>query len=178
MAQFVALLRGVNVGPTTRVPMADLRALLIEWGATDVGTHLNSGNAYFHVHHSPKSIDAALTELISERFGFRVDVTCRTRKQLQSALVLDPLGKLGVDDSKYVISFAPTPLRASALRDVLAAEYGGGEQCAAKGREFYIWSPAGVHKSKSAIALAKSAAAPFTTARNTRTVAKLIDLLD
>lgn len=177
MARFAALLRGVNVGPTTRVPMAELRALLTGWGADDVATHLNSGNAVFCAHHSPKTIDAELSELISERFGFAVDVTCRTLKQLESALALDPLGKLGVDDSKYVISFAPARFRAAALRDVLAADYPAGEECAAAGREFYIWSPTGVSNSKSAIALGRSGAAPFVTARNARTVAALIDLL-
>lgn len=115
MAQFAALLRGVNVGPTTRVPMAELRELLTDFGASDVRTLLNSGNATFHLHHSPRTIDAALTDLISERFGFQVDVTCRTKKQLESVIALDPLGKLGEDDSKYVVAFMPSRPRAAAI---------------------------------------------------------------
>jgi uncharacterized protein (DUF1697 family) len=177
MGQFVALLRGVNVGPTTRVPMGELRALLEQWGARSVGTHLNSGNAFFDVHHSPKTLDAVLTELISERFGFTVDVTCRTKKQLTEVLALDPLERIGVDDSRYVIAFASVRLRVAALREVLAGDYPGGELCAADGREFYIWSPDGVSKSKSAVALGRADAAPFFTVRNARTVAKLIELI-
>ncbi len=43
---FVALLRAVNVGGT-RLPMADLRALLEGLGLTNVRTYLQSGNAVF-----------------------------------------------------------------------------------------------------------------------------------
>ncbi len=47
MPRYVALLRGVNVGGNKKVPMADLRELLVGLGYTDVRTHLNSGNAVF-----------------------------------------------------------------------------------------------------------------------------------
>ncbi len=177
MAQFAALLRGVNVGPTTRVPMADLRELLEVFGAQDVKTHLNSGNALFHLHHSPKTIDAALTELISERFGFQIDVTCRTKKQLESVIALDPLKKLGEDDSKYIVAFMPSPPKPAAIKPVLAADYPAGETCAHKGREFYVFSPRGVAESQALKALNKTKPAAFATARNVRTIAKLIELI-
>lgn len=177
MGQFAALLRGVNVGPTTRVPMAELRELLEQHGAKSVATHLNSGNAAFHLHASPKSIDAELADLISERFGFRVDVTCRTKKQLQKVVALDPLGQLGEDDSKYVVAFMPTRPAAAALAELLAAELPGEERCALDGRELYVWTPAGVSKSEALKQLARSGAADFATVRNIRTVQALIDLI-
>ena len=43
---YVALLRAVNVGGT-KLPMADLRALLEGLGLTNVRTYLQSGNALF-----------------------------------------------------------------------------------------------------------------------------------
>ena len=46
MTQFVALLRGVNVGGIT-VKSAELRALFDELGFTDVRTVLASGNVAF-----------------------------------------------------------------------------------------------------------------------------------
>lgn len=183
MGQFAALLRGVNVGPTTRVPMAELRELLESHGARCVKTHLNSGNAVFDLEASPKSIDAELGGLISERFGFAVDVTCRSKKQLGAALTLDPLGRLGEDDSKYVIAFMPELPGADAIREVLGGAssgvgtYAAGEECAANGREFYVWTPAGVSKSQALKAFAKAKPAPFATVRNVRTVQALIDLI-
>lgn len=43
----MALVRGINVGPTTRVPMADLRKIAEGLGLADVATVLNSGNLLF-----------------------------------------------------------------------------------------------------------------------------------
>ncbi|MBJ7353288.1 MAG: DUF1697 domain-containing protein [Thermoleophilaceae bacterium] len=175
MARFAALLRGVNVGPTTRVPMAELRELLEELGATDVKTLLNSGNAVFHLHASPKAIDGIVSDAISERFGFQVDVVCRTKKQLESVLAHDPFGDAVTDESKSFVFFMPEPPRAAAIGPVLEAEYPDGEACALKGREFYLWAPNGGAKSPAAEALKKSKAVRFTTARNVRTVRKIVD---
>lgn len=177
MAKFAALLRGVNVGPTTKVPMAELRALLEELGASDVQTLLNSGNATFYLHASPKTLDAALTEAISERFGFAIPVVTRTKKQLEAVLAHDPFGAVATDDSKYIVAFMPERPRPAAIKAVLEAEYPAGERCALKGREFYIWSPKGVSESKSALALTRAKAIPHYTARNVRTIRKIVDQL-
>lgn len=175
MAHYAALLRGINVGKTRRVPMAELRQLLTDWGATEVKTLLNSGNVSFEIHHSPKTIDEVLTRLISDHFGFEVEVTCRSQKQLEKALALDPLQRIGQDDSHYVIAFLPIRPSAAKLKPVLEAEYGRQEECAANGREFYAWCPNGLDKSETLKALGRSGATPFATTRNVRTIQKLID---
>ncbi len=41
----VALLRGINVGGRNRLPMATLRELFVEAGATEVSTYIQSGNS-------------------------------------------------------------------------------------------------------------------------------------
>ena len=47
MDDWVALLRGVNVGGGNKVPMADLRALAVDLGWRDVRSHVASGNLVF-----------------------------------------------------------------------------------------------------------------------------------
>jgi uncharacterized protein (DUF1697 family) len=42
---WVLLLRAVNLGPTNKVAMTDLKALLEALGHTEVRTYLNSGKA-------------------------------------------------------------------------------------------------------------------------------------
>ncbi|MDQ1529109.1 MAG: hypothetical protein QOH77_899, partial [Actinomycetota bacterium] len=42
--RYVVLLRGINVNPSTRVAMSDLRDLVSELGYSDVRTLLQSGN--------------------------------------------------------------------------------------------------------------------------------------
>ena len=46
-SSYVLLLRGINVNPTTKVAMADLRSLLVSLGYEDVRTLLQSGNVVF-----------------------------------------------------------------------------------------------------------------------------------
>jgi len=44
---YIALLRGINLGPRNKIAMADLRELLGELGHDNVRTHILSGNAIF-----------------------------------------------------------------------------------------------------------------------------------
>jgi uncharacterized protein (DUF1697 family) len=41
----IALLRGINVGTSPRIPMSDLRTLCAEQGWRDVQTYIQSGNS-------------------------------------------------------------------------------------------------------------------------------------
>lgn len=45
--RFAAFLRGVNVGGAHRLPMAEVRAVLGDLGASDVATYIQSGNIVF-----------------------------------------------------------------------------------------------------------------------------------
>ena len=71
----IALLRAVNVGGT-KLPMADLRALLEGLGLTNVRTYLQSGNAVFDAgHDEPAQALATAIEIRIERdLGLRVGV--------------------------------------------------------------------------------------------------------
>jgi uncharacterized protein (DUF1697 family) len=178
MPRFAALLRGINVGPTTKVPMPELRAFTEnELGYTDVKTLLNSGNLIFTGHVSPKAVDAQLADAFSERFGFRIEVVCRTTGQLESVLKHDPFGKVANDDSKLLVLFmSKQPKKNAALKEVLDADYGK-ELCDLRSREFFIWSPNGVSESKSWPALAKSKTVDHVTGRNIRTIKKIVDAM-
>jgi uncharacterized protein (DUF1697 family) len=73
---FIALLRAVNVGGT-KLPMADLRALLEGLGLANVRTYLQSGNAVFDAgdNTEPASALATAIEMRIERdLGPRVGV--------------------------------------------------------------------------------------------------------
>lgn len=157
--------------------MPELKALLEELGAKDVKTHLNSGNATFELHASPKTINEQLSKPISERFGFSIPVVARTKGQLESVLAEDPFGDAVTDESKYIVVFMPDRPKAAAMKAVTEAEYPAGELCWLRSREFYIWSPKGVSESKSIKALEKAKAVDYYTARNVKTIRKLVDAL-
>jgi uncharacterized protein (DUF1697 family) len=44
---YLAFLRGINVGGHHKVPMAELRAAMNDWGFDKVETILNSGEYHF-----------------------------------------------------------------------------------------------------------------------------------
>ncbi len=83
----VLLLRAVNLGPTNKVPMKDLRALLEDLGHTEVKTYLNSGNATFV---SPERASRSLAEqveaAIDQRLGLAVRACVRSDAQIATAL--------------------------------------------------------------------------------------------
>lgn len=92
MTEYVALLRGINVGRAKRVPMADLRSLLESLGCSDVRTLLNSGNAIFQAPGSPThELAAAIEAAIQERFGFPVAVLVHTAEELNIIITENPL---------------------------------------------------------------------------------------
>ena len=75
MALQAALLRGINVGPTTSVAMADLKASFEALGLEDVETYVRSGNIVF----SGKTTAAALEKRIAADFGATTTSCCAPR---------------------------------------------------------------------------------------------------
>ncbi len=81
------ILRGVNVGKHNRVRMADLRGLLVDVGASDVRTLLQSGNAAVTADPAdlPEKLEAALAA-----FGLPVRVLIRTEADLDRIVADNP----------------------------------------------------------------------------------------
>ena len=55
MARCAILLRGINIGPNNRIPMAELRSLLTQDGFGEVATYLQSGNVLLSSSLSPEA---------------------------------------------------------------------------------------------------------------------------
>lgn len=158
--RLVALLRGSNVGEKNSLPMKDLRGIFVEAGCEDARAYVQNGNVVFRA--SP-SIFAELSCLIAtriaERFGSRTPVVLRTAGQFCNVVLNNPFLAVGEDEQMlYVISLADQP---------------GAERVAA----LDLRSPCGVAESKLTDDYLDSTLATMTTARNWRTVTKLLDLL-
>lgn len=68
--KYAALLRGVNVGGTRRVPRQELQRVLEELGFRDVVVYINSGNAVFTSDAVPNS--AEVQAALEGCFGFSI----------------------------------------------------------------------------------------------------------
>ncbi|MFC7531824.1 DUF1697 domain-containing protein [Actinoplanes sp. GCM10030250] len=169
MVRYAALLRGINVGRSRRVGMADLRAFLQEQGYAGVGTLLQSGNVVLDAEEPPLSLGAELTQ----RFGMPIEVILRSRDELARVVALDPLGDVAGDKSRYVVGFAAAP-----LDDPFPPADWGAERYVIDGSEMYLWLPDGQMNSPLMKALGKVKGGPATTARNWNTVEKLLATMD
>jgi uncharacterized protein (DUF1697 family) len=179
MSEYLALLRGINVGRNQRIAMADLRALLSGLGYTDVSTYLQSGNALFSVESGEAEVLAGQIEAaITAELGLHVRVLVREHADLRRIVAANPLADVATDPSKLLVTFLSQPPDRAALRAVDPATYAP-EQLAVGEREVYVWYPDGVRQARLSPPffeklLGGNAAA---TARNWNTVTKLLGRL-
>ena len=89
MTTFIALLRGINVGSTRKLPMAELREIAEGLGARDVSTFIASGNLLVDVD-DPEAFDRALEHAIEEHFGFFREAISRSPEELRAAWEAHP----------------------------------------------------------------------------------------
>jgi uncharacterized protein (DUF1697 family) len=174
--RYVALLRGINVGPHKRIAMADLRALLAGLGYGEVQTLLQSGNAVFAAEGSPEQVTHELKDKIATELGMEVEIVVRTRDELASVVERDPLGDVAGDPKRYQVSFLSAEPKPEVARELAALDFAP-EQCVFSGREIYAWHPDGIHSSKLAKQLSDRRLGVTATARNWNTVVKLLAMM-
>jgi uncharacterized protein (DUF1697 family) len=175
MTQYVALLRGINVGGNKRVPMAELRQLLADLGYENAATLLNSGNAVFDASGSAAGVQAQLEKAIIDHFGFDVDVVIRSLKQIDAVLKYDPFKGVATDDSMYLVCFLSSKPNAAAAKALLAEDFKP-ELADIKGTELYAWCPNKINDSPLLKAAGKAKITDHMTARNWRTIRKIAEL--
>ena len=171
--RYVALLRAINLGATRRVSMPRLREVLTERGFGAVRTHLASGNVLLDSSLPEAELAAELSRAIDEEFSLDVPVIIRTADELAEVLAADPLGSVATDPSRYSVTFFPEPPdpdRVAAVPPAVEGEY------VLRGREIYLWLPAGIHASAMGSWKWDRLLGVAGTNRNWNTVRKLVEL--
>ena len=177
MGRHVLLLRGINLGPSRRVPMADLRELLTEAGFDDVATYVQSGNIVLRSRRGPAALQRDVAGLIEGRFGFAVPVLARSADELAAVVAHDPIDGAASDPRRYQVTFLAEAAPGEII-DTLRGLAIASEQLAVEGRELYTWHPDGIARSKLAARLTAKALGVSATARNWTTVTTLAQMVD
>jgi uncharacterized protein (DUF1697 family) len=172
-AAWVALLRGINVGPHKRIAMPALRETLSRAGFENVRTYVQSGNVLLRSTASELELRDTLERLIHAEFGFEVDVLVRTDAQLAQVVANDPLGEVAQNPKRYQVTFLSAELEPTVL-EKLNQLRAPREALAAHGREIYAWHPDGAARSKLWAALAGNTLGVTATSRNWTTVTTLL----
>ena len=107
MPNYVALLRGINVGGHHKIKMDELKECLSALGFTEVQSLLASGNLLFQ---SPSTDQVKLTKIIEttleEKFGYPIGVLLRSSEDIQALVDRDPYKTVELTpQTQFYISF-------------------------------------------------------------------------
>jgi uncharacterized protein (DUF1697 family) len=176
MTPRVALLRAVNLGGKTSVPMAELRATATGLGFAEVRTLLQSGNLVFEADRSDDAgLEALLERAFAERFGFSTDILVRTADEWADLVAANPFPEMAADDPGHLVLFAlkeePPEEKVAALRAAIR----GPEFLEARGRHLFVGYPDGIGRSKLTNAAIERKLGTRGTGRNWNTVLKLLE---
>ncbi|MEO7429231.1 MAG: DUF1697 domain-containing protein [Acidimicrobiales bacterium] len=176
MVVMVALLRGVNVGGSGALRMADLRAIATGVGFEQVRSYIQSGNLVFSTPRgSTKQVAARLRKAIADAGEVDPEVIVRSRAELAQLVADNPFLARGEHPAKLHVLFLEGP--AAATIDGLDAARRLPEEVIAVGRELHLLLPGGVGRSKLATDVARHLGATGTM-RGWRTVLKLQEVAD
>jgi uncharacterized protein (DUF1697 family) len=173
MPTHVALIRGINVGPSTAVGMAQLKGGLEDAGARDVATYIRSGNVVLRDGRSARRVAALVGEVVAQRFGFRPVVIVRSPAELAAAVERHPFVDRTDDPTKLHVFFCERAPKAAALA-AIDAERIAPDEIAHRGKDIFGCFPNGIGRTK--VPLDERTLGTAMTSRNLRTVAKLVEL--
>jgi uncharacterized protein (DUF1697 family) len=177
MPIYIALLRGINVGPHKRMKMEKLRASCQALGLKQVKTFIQSGNLIFQGEKiSPAALSKKIEAQIVSDFGFSADVISRSREEMGKIIRENPLVKeKGVDSSKLHVVFLAEAPAAPALKKLESLTLAP-DRVSSSGREIYFYFPNGVSGSSLWKHPLDRVLSVSTTMRNWNTVNKLYEM--
>jgi uncharacterized protein (DUF1697 family) len=145
MPIYVALLRGINIGPHKRMKMEKLRASCEGLGFERVRTFIQSGNVIFKAAKlSGDGISKKLSACILADFGFSVEVIARSKDEMGVIIEANPfVGQRGIDVKKLHVLFLSEVPAAAAVKKLESLTTTPDKVHAAR-KEIYCYCPNGV----------------------------------
>jgi uncharacterized protein (DUF1697 family) len=174
---YLALLRGINLGPKNKIPMLDLVEIFTQGGCKDVRTYIQSGNVIFQANPEVAArLPDLMTKEIQKRFGHKVPVMLRTASDMREVIRNNPFLKEGAaEDSLHVMFLADRPKPGAAKS--LDPDRSPPNRFVVRGKEVYLLFPVGFARSKLTSSYFDSRLGTIGTVRNWRTVTKLHELM-
>lgn len=176
--QYVALLRGINVGGKNLIKMAALKTCLESAGFGDVATYIQSGNVLFAAPASkPDALTGRLEKALVATFHYPASLVLRTQKQMQDIIDSAPRG-FGAQPTKYRydVIFLKAPLTASTAVKTVPVKPGVDEAQAGPGVLYFSRLVAKASQSR----LSRIVSMPIyksMTIRNWNTTTKLLTMM-
>ena len=178
LLEYVALLRGINVGGHKPVAMSELRDLLAGLGFVDVRSLLQSGNLVLRGDaRTGGRLERTLETEAAQRLGLETDCFVRTATEWKAVVSRNPFPtEAERDPAHLVVMFLKEPPKAKDVA-ALRAAITGPEIVRATGMHAYIVYPNGIGRSRLTNTLIERTLGTRGTGRNWNTVLKLGALL-
>jgi uncharacterized protein (DUF1697 family) len=164
---YVALLRAVNVGGTSKLPMADLRRIAEDLGLKSARTYIASGNLVFSSDLDELAVRNTLEEALFSHMGKAVPVMVRSAAEMTAVVEAHPFKD--APGRRVLATFLNDAPPVDALD---FAKGHDGERLALGSREIYV-DYCGRLLGRSRLSIP---AAVKGTARNMNTVQKLAEM--
>lgn len=169
----IALLRGVNLGARNKVPQKALAASLEDELGVPVRHHLQSGNLAV-ASADAASLDGVVARSIHDRTGLEIPVIVRTLAQLEALHAANPWPEV---EAPFVhLSVFDGPVDAAAVEAVRSGDWAGDEAVFVEGGVWMRFATS-FHAAKLGNHVIERRLGVVATARNSRTVAALVDLV-
>ncbi len=174
MSRYVALLRGINVGPKKRIRMDDLRALIEGLGYSDVKTYVNSGNVVFSADGPQDNLALAngIEGALAAHHELDVPVVVRSGDELVRIVANNPFPEHAAHHKTLHVSFLSEEPAAD-LVDSLARVERGEDDYRVLGKDVYLHYPNGMTGAVFMVNGLDKALKVTSTSRNWRTVVTL-----
>jgi uncharacterized protein (DUF1697 family) len=179
MRTFVALMRGINVGSTRKVPMADLRALCTKAGLKRPETDIQSGNLIVDADDNADKLRRHLEKAMTARFGFTIDVIVRAAAEWEKYVTANPFARDADVLPKMVhLYLSRDPAKASAAKELEQKAQAAERIVMAGGALWIDYGTTGVGPSKLSPLLIDKACGSPTTGRNWNSVLKICEMIE
>jgi len=138
MPSYVAFLRAINLGATRKFPQDDIRTCVESTGATDVATHINTGNVLLTTKlRSRARLEATLEDVFRADRGFEVPTIAYTLAELAGLAADAERLAAGSAERHYVTLLKQEPTEAAL--EVLDALAYDGERAVVAGRAVHLF---------------------------------------
>jgi uncharacterized protein (DUF1697 family) len=169
---YIAILRGINVSGSKKLPMAALRELLSNLNFTNVKTYIQSGNVVFSSDEkNQEKLGNQISKVIKKQYDYDVPVLVKTIAQWKTAMANNPF--TDKDISKQAITFLATIPEETTI-EVNSKD----DQFQIIDSEVYLYCPNGFGRSKLTNNLFERKLKTQATTRNWKTINKLLEMAE
>ena len=178
MPRYVAFLGSINVGGN-QLKMADLRMALEEGGFENVGTVVASGNVVFdHAKAADASLEKRIAAVVAQRLGIETFAAVRSKEELAETLQENPFAGDGEEKFVHTVFLDGQPARADFATLAKDHEGRGRERLAPGTRALHVDFVDGVGRSKLTASFIEKRLGCRGTARNLRSLKRILEKMD